>query len=111
MRLCKIHGITKFIKGKKPRCSKCAIASNSKCRKRKKEILIREHGGKCQRCGYNKCATALQFHHTDPEVKDFNISDIGRSKSLEKLRYEVKKCILLCANCHAEEEEHRRSLG
>tara|TARA_R110000824_G_scaffold242992_2_gene431633 strand:- start:94 stop:324 length:231 start_codon:yes stop_codon:yes gene_type:complete len=57
-------------------------------------------GGKCCGCGYNKCASALEFHHTDPSKKEFIIGSCkyGRSKMLE----EAKKCILLCANCHRE---------
>ena len=32
-------------------------------------------GGKCIRCGYNKCLKALEFHHLDPSKKDFTISN------------------------------------
>jgi hypothetical protein len=31
-------------------------------------------GGKCQCCGYNKYIGALEFHHVDPEQKDFGVS-------------------------------------
>jgi predicted Zn-ribbon and HTH transcriptional regulator len=72
-------------------------------RKNYKMIL----GGKCQMCGYNKCLDALQFHHKDPSQKQFIISDsiFGRSKHKYKEQEtieEVKKCTLLCANCHYE---------
>lgn len=70
-----------------------------------KHKLVVYKGGKCERCGYNKCEAALQFHHLNPEEKDFTISHInpGQEFNLEKLYKEVDKCILLCANCHAEE--------
>lgn len=68
--------------------------------KRTKEKLIEYKGGKCQVCGYNKCASALEFHHLDPSQKDFTIS--GGTKSFENLKPEVDKCILVCANCHRE---------
>ena len=58
------------------------------------------HGGKCVRCGYDKCSGALEFHHIDPSQKDFTISN-DRAK-LEESIEESKKCILLCANCHRE---------
>lgn len=58
------------------------------------------HGGKCIRCGYNKCIKALEFHHIDPNKKDFTISN-DNFKVLEAVK-EAKKCILLCANCHRE---------
>lgn len=57
-------------------------------------------GGKCERCGYNKCIKALEFHHLDPTKKDFRISSV--SKSFKSIIYELDKCILVCANCHRE---------
>ncbi len=72
-------------------------------RKRTKVKLVEYKGGKCSECGYDKSVNALQFHHLDPEQKDFSIS--GKSWSFEKLKAEVNKCALLCANCHAEVHE------
>ena len=62
-------------------------------------------GGKCQRCGYDKCEGALQFHHRNPEEKEFTLGQINLSKdfSIDELLQEVDKCDLLCANCHSEE--------
>lgn len=57
-------------------------------------------GGSCSSCGYSKCANAMHFHHVNPKEKSFQIS--GKSISWEKLKTELDKCILLCANCHAE---------
>ena len=68
--------------------------------KKTKEKLIEYKGGKCQICGYNKCISALEFHHLDPSQKDFNIS--GGTKSFEKAKIEVDKCVLVCSNCHRE---------
>ncbi len=60
-------------------------------------------GGKCSCCGYDKCLDALQFHHTDPTTKTFEISQaIWYDKSHNELLEEMKKCKLVCANCHAE---------
>lgn len=69
-------------------------------RKRTKIKLIDYKGGKCEICGYDKCLRALQFHHKNPEEKDFQIS--GKSLSFEKLKMEVDKCALVCSNCHSE---------
>jgi hypothetical protein len=55
---------------------------------------------KCERCGYDKCIIALEFHNTDPKEKDFQIS--GKSLSFENLKNEVDKCMLVCSNCHSE---------
>jgi DNA invertase Pin-like site-specific DNA recombinase len=72
-------------------------------RKRKKQELVEYKGGKCERCGYNKSTRALQFHHIDPNEKDFTIS--RKSYSIERLKKEVDKCIMVCANCHLEIHE------
>lgn len=56
----------------------------------------------CQLCGYNRCIEALEFHHTDPTQKEFTISN-KRTASKDKLLNEMKKCMLLCANCHREQ--------
>ena len=59
-----------------------------------------EHG--CSRC--LECRPgALQFHHTDPSKKKFNISS-SRSKSLRTVIDEILKCVVLCGNCHLVEE-------
>lgn len=70
-----------------------------------KKMLIEYKGGKCSRCGYDKCMRALEFHHLNPQEKDFHPSK-NLSKSIKSLKDEVDKCILLCSNCHA--EEHQR---
>ena len=63
-------------------------------------LLKKQKGGKCSRCGYDKCLKALEFHHIDPSKKDFTISnDHFRLKDAIE---ESKKCILLCSNCHKE---------
>lgn len=59
-------------------------------------------GGKCENCGYDKCPAALVFHHLDSNQKDFGISSNGVSRSFDKCKSELDKCILLCQNCHCE---------
>jgi 5-methylcytosine-specific restriction endonuclease McrA len=74
-----------------------------KIRNKNKNILVSEHGGACKICSYNKYPVALQFHHLVPEDKELTISG-NATQDLEKMRKESKKCVLLCANCHAEVE-------
>lgn len=70
--------------------------------KRKFE-LIKSHGGKCEICGYNKNLAALEFHHINPEEKEFQLDLRHLSNTnLDKLEKEINKCQLLCANCHRE---------
>jgi hypothetical protein len=82
------------------RCKNQACVTNF--RRNLKLKAIAYLGGACMKCGYNKCAAALGFHHRDPSKKDFRIGS-GIPKRWELVRQELAKCDLLCANCHAEE--------
>jgi len=107
MKICKKHGLTEHSettgKRKRLRCKKCRVIYVKKRRDKIKNFAIDYKGGKCNRCGYDKCLEALEFHHIDPEQKDFEISTLGYRNSLERLKKELDKCELLCANCHREE--------
>lgn len=72
----------------------------SEKRRQIKRDAVAYKGGCCSRCGYAKCVSALQFHHKDPEQKDFAIS--GRVMSWVAIQAELDKTILVCANCHLE---------
>lgn len=67
-----------------------------------RKISIDSLGGKCFKCGYSRCSDALDFHHRDPEEKSFGLSEKHFNRSIESLKKEVNKCILLCATCHRE---------
>ena len=56
------------------------------------------------RCGYARSIAALHFHHVDRATKSFAVAGRGITRSLEAARAELAKCVLLCANCHAEVE-------
>ena len=72
-------------------------------RNRTKEKMVEAMGGKCQCCGYDKCNTALAFHHIDPTQKDFSFGKIrANPKEWILVVEELKKCILVCHNCHSE---------
>ncbi len=75
--------------------------------KRKLRAMIKKQcieylGGKCKLCGYNKCDKALDFHHVNPEKKDFSIGQNNTRYRFDQLKPELDKCVLLCKNCHAE---------
>lgn len=57
--------------------------------------------GKCERCGYNNCMAAFDFHH-ERGIKEENVQFFIENGSRQKTLKEIKKCILLCANCHRE---------
>ena len=70
--------------------------------RRKKDFAIRAFGGKCQKCGYDKCQGALEFHHLDGETKKQKPGYIIARWTWERAKSELEKCVLLCANCHRE---------
>lgn len=67
-----------------------------------KRRAVKLMGGKCQKCGYNRCLSALEFHHLDPTKKDVDFSHVRR-RAWKTVVEELKKCLLLCSNCHREE--------
>ena len=76
-------------------------------RRRNKVKAVAFLGGKCVRCGYCKSLRALSFHHRDRDEKKFTIAQ--RGISWERMKAELVKCELVCANCHMEEEEAREA--
>lgn len=76
-------------------------------RQRIKIKAIAYKGGCCCKCGYNKCVRALQFHHVNRGEKEFSIS--GVSRGWGTIKKELDKCVLLCANCHAEEHDDQQN--
>jgi hypothetical protein len=103
---CRHHGETEFyVEPKNPHwCKRCRAGRVSQFRRDAKDRLVQEAGGCCLLCGYDRCLGALQFHHKDRRSKSFGLAMKGHTMSFEKLLAEAQKCILLCANCHAEVE-------
>jgi hypothetical protein len=115
-RICLICGqkfVTKYRGWNRKFCYDCSPSYSkeegksktiSALRKAIKKYLVKYKGGKCEKCGYNKCIEALQFHHKNPLEKDFAISAQLKLSDfdMDKYKEEVDKCILVCANCHAE---------
>lgn len=101
---CKKHGLTEFVlrTDSRYRCKKCAVEAVQKRREKIKDVLIDYKGGECQICGYKKYRGALEFHHVNPDEKEFGISKDGNTRSLEESKKEADKCVLVCANCHRE---------
>ena len=70
---------------------------------RTKHRLIEAMGGKCVCCGYSRCADTLDFHHKNPIEKEKSLGGLRATvRSWMKIIEEVKKCVLVCANCHRE---------
>jgi len=104
--VCPRHGATEFsITGRGfYRCKLCRSEAVTRRRRKMKATLVDEAGGACRMCGYATTMRALHFHHLDPAEKRLEINAKGAALSLERLRAEAEKCVLLCSNCHAEVE-------
>ena len=86
-------------------------AQQTRGRKRKLAIVSLK-GMQCERCGYARNFSALEFHHIEPNLKEFHL-DL-RSLSNRKwsvILEEVAKCILVCSNCHKEIHHPDAALG
>lgn len=72
-------------------------------RRNAKARLIRAFGGSCGVCGYNKCDEVMEFHHVNPSEKETQWSNLrGNIKGWNTIVEEMKKCVMLCSNCHKE---------
>lgn len=88
----------------KPSCKPCNNAQVSEDHYKLIQEVLNELDRKlaCEMCGYKKNYAALCFHHFDPSEKEEEISKM-KTASKFRLKQEIEKCALLCANCHAEE--------
>lgn len=87
------------------------IDAVQKRRKKIRQMAVEYKGGSCEKCGYDRCLEALEFHHLDSSQKDFSISSKGYTRSWERVKAELDKCVMLCANCHREEHARLAALG
>ena len=103
---CARHGLTEFWLEARGiyRCLRCRSEAVARRRRKLKQLLVTAVGGRCSICGYDRCIGALQFHHRDGQLKEFGLAERGLTRSLEAVQAEAAKCVLLCANCHAEVE-------
>ena len=74
-----------------------------------KGALIEAFGGECVICGYNKCQSALEFHHINSTDKEFNLSSWSKL-STKRIAIEASKCVMLCCRCHRELHENELSI-
>lgn len=85
--------------------SKCLQCLQDYERKKFQDKILKIVGGKdkikCSSCGYDKCFSAIEFHHVDPSTKDHLVSGM-KNYSEAKLRAEIEKCVMLCCMCHRE---------
>jgi len=82
-------------------CRKCLYKYQIERWTKLKKKVILLMGGECSRCGYKKNDSVLCIHHLKQKRKDFDWNKL-RLRSWKTILSEIKKCILVCANCHGE---------
>lgn len=97
--------LSDFYLNGKTRRSSCKFCHNERVKQdykaRKDNISqIKEFFG-CAKCG-DKREYVLDFHHKDPSQKDFTIARNAGSNSIQRVKEELLKCVILCSNCHRE---------
>jgi len=116
VKLCRVCGVAKpledfYSNGRtstgnfkyKPDCKLCFNKAVAVTTAKKLDFVKSVFGVSCQVCGYDRCYSALEFHHVDPSTKENPPSVILRnSATLEKVVKELSGCVQLCANCHRE---------
>jgi DNA-binding transcriptional ArsR family regulator len=88
--------------GNSPYCKSCTKQQTTERQQLFKVKCVEYKDGKCIVCNYDKCISALEFHHLNPLFKDFNISNVKLLSFNDKIKLELDKCILVCSNCHRE---------
>lgn len=116
-RCCKIKDRTEFYQrrgkvGDSVYCKPCTTEQTLERMRMFKQKCVEYKGGKCERCGYDKYNGSLDFHHIEPDKKDFSIAHIRAYSFDNKVKKELDKCILVCANCHREihDEEYKNGI-
>lgn len=92
----------KFYGHKTTVCAKCHSKYTLEKGHENRLYMLEKLGSKCSNanCGFDKYKSSLDVHHIDPAEKDPAFSTI-RYWTKEKIDVELKKCVLLCKNCHA----------
>jgi hypothetical protein len=98
---CGVKGKENFYSNARYQCKKCWNKRTYQSGIDKINKIKKDYGGSCSKCGYNKSFAALEFHHLDPTIKEYSLSQ-RRGLKEEILKIELSKCILVCANCHRE---------
>jgi len=68
-------------------------------RRKTKTRMVAAFGRKCCICNKEYPQEIFEFHHLDPDEKLFSIGSV-KSISWDRLVRELRKCVMVCANCH-----------
>ena len=91
----------KKLYGRQNWCKTCTLTRQKMRWRDRKKRAVELLGGKCQICGYDKNLACMDFHHKDPSQKNHEWRSM-RLYGWKRIVEELKKCMLLCRNCHGE---------
>jgi len=86
----------------------CSTCRSNYQRYKNKQKAINLLGSKCSKCSSTDCDT-FTFHHINPDEKKLALANSWGNVNWNLLESEIKKCILLCYNCHM--KEHKKDLA
>lgn len=89
-------------------CRTCLNKNHVVKQRELKRLALEYKGGKCEKCGYCKSVSALEFHHRNPAEKEFNLARRSCKYFDSEIKAELDKCDLLCSNCHREAHDEMR---
>lgn len=84
------------------------LVSNQNRRKNIREMLNEVKSVPCMDCGIKYQSYVMDFDHVRGEKK-FNLSVASNGVAIEKILEELKKCDIVCSNCHRERTHSRPS--
>lgn len=75
--------------------------NNKRYRAEAQKFLVAAKDVPCADCGHRFHHVAMDFDHLGKEPKFMNVSTMkGQSRTLASIKREVKKCQVVCSNCH-----------
>lgn len=85
-------------------CKMCHSATSNKRKgirdKERKAKAVELFGERCYRCHKSYPPAVYDFHHLDETIKEWTPKEVLNSRSWEVAEEELKKCIMVCSNCH-----------
>jgi hypothetical protein len=79
----------------KPKFDKTDVANGAK-----RKLVDTLKNVPCKECGQRFPPVCMDFHHRRPKEKRFNVSQGFSNHTIEELIDEIRKCDVVCANCH-----------
>lgn len=85
------------------RCKPCILKRNRDRRDERRAYTNSLKVVGCTVCGELHEPDIMDLHHTDPKKKEYTVSHmVSSGLSMEKIKAEIEKCVVICKPCHRE---------